>query len=153
MATWRVLILNKPKFTDHPGKSLEKEWKHEKLAGAPKIRVGQAYEVAGDLSPSDMAGIAEKLLVDPITQEAVFPASEKKNGVKIQRAEVWPKPGVSDPVADTVAIGAKDLGVGGVKSVHSGAVYEFTGKAARKDIKHFCENYLMNPLVQKVEIN
>jgi phosphoribosylformylglycinamidine synthase subunit PurSL len=152
--TWRVYVVTKPNFVDHHGKSLEKEWRHAGLPAVKKIRVGQAYELSGGLSRVQADELARKLLADPITQDAVV-APEDADGLfkGAQTACVWPKPGVSDPVADTVAIGARDLGLSGLSSVRAGALYEFSGRASAKDIKSFCENFLMNPLVQQAEIH
>jgi phosphoribosylformylglycinamidine synthase subunit PurSL len=157
--TWRVYVQPKPQFVDHAGKALEKEWRAAGLSAVKKIRVGQAYEISGELSPDDVTLLAEKLLTDPITQAPVVAQEGRpenpaqKNGAGVRRAEIWPKPGVADPVAETVALGARDLGLAGVRAVRSGAVYEFWGAPSPKQILTFCESHLMNPLVQRVEID
>jgi phosphoribosylformylglycinamidine (FGAM) synthase PurS component len=137
--SWRIFVHIKPKFTDHRGKSLEKEWRHAGLGAVRKVRAGQAYELAGELSRED----AEKL--------AEVAAAGAKGPAGARRAEVWPKGGVSDPAADTVAMAARDLGFDTVKKVRSGAVYDFWGPSA-KAVKAFCEDHLMNGLVQQVEV-
>jgi phosphoribosylformylglycinamidine (FGAM) synthase PurS component len=149
--SWRIFVHIKPKFTDHRGKSLEKEWRHAGLGAVRKVRAGQAYELAGELSREDAEKLAEKLLADPVTQDAEVAAAGAKGPAGARRAEVWPKGGVSDPAADTVAMAARDLGFDTVKKVRSGAVYDFWGPSA-KAVKAFCEDHLMNGLVQQVEV-
>jgi phosphoribosylformylglycinamidine (FGAM) synthase PurS component len=97
--------------------------------------------------------LADRLLSDPVTQEAsVFPADHVARPQGGRLAEIWLKKGVSDPVADTVRLAALDLGVKGLDSVRSGQVFDFMGNPAPKAIQQFCEEHLMNPLVQSVEV-
>ncbi len=163
---WRVFVHLKPDLVDHHGEAVQKEIKRAKVKGVKKVRAGQAYELSGELAQSDVWRLAERLLSDPVTQEAaVFPEDLGKapKGVRpIRRtgtapsggrlAEVWPRKGVTDPVADTVLLAAKDLGVKGLLSARSGRVYDFFGKSSSADVKIFCEEHLMNPLVQSVEV-
>jgi phosphoribosylformylglycinamidine synthase subunit PurSL len=152
--SWRVRVLNKPGFPDHHGRSLEKEWRAAGRKPVKEIRAGQAYDIAGDLSGEDVRTLAEKLLADPVTQTAVvFTAERGTIPAGTRLAEIWPKPGVADPVAETVSIGARDLGVAGVSQVRAGAVYEFRGAVSKHDVRSFCETFLMNPLIQKAEIS
>ena len=113
---WRVLVHMKPAFADHRGEAIRREWRLAGLAGIQKVRVGQAYELAGTLEEKDARLLADRLLADPVTQEAsVFPAElvERPRGGRL--AEVGPKQGVSDPVADTVRLAALDAGVTGLR--------------------------------------
>jgi phosphoribosylformylglycinamidine (FGAM) synthase PurS component len=152
LKSWRVFIRSKPKFTDHRGKSLEKEWRQAGLGPVKKVRAGQAYELAGELSRADVDRLAERLLADPVTQEAEVLEGAATRAAGSLRAQVWPKGGVADPVADTVAMAARDLGFRGLSRVRSGSVYEFWG-ASPKKVESFCEDHLMNKLVQQVEVS
>lgn len=152
-AAWRVVVTHKPSFVDHRGAALVKEWRHDGRKNVKKVRVGQLYEVAGTLTAADAQILADRLLTDPITQEnAVFPADHVVAPAGARLAEIWPKKGVSDPVADTVKIAAGDLGLSGLAVVRSGQAYEFFGDAAPTDVRAFCEERLMNPLIQSVEV-
>lgn len=150
---WRVLVHPKASFPDHRGEGLAHEWKRSKLKGLKKIRTGQAYELLGDLDEAAARRLAERLLTDPVTQDAaVFPADRVAAAPGSRLAEVWPKKGVSDPVAGTVLFAAQDLGVAGLASVRSGQVYDFFGAVAPADVKRFCEEHVMNALIQSVEV-
>ena len=149
---WRVFVKHKPGFTDHRGESIKKEWQHAGYKNVTKVLAGQAYEISGGLTELEVRRLADKLLTDPITQQAVLaPEGKVKVPADVRWAEVWPKTGVSDPVAETVRLGARDLNLS-MDKVRSGAVYEFYGKPLPKDVKAFCEGHLMNSLVQQVEV-
>jgi phosphoribosylformylglycinamidine (FGAM) synthase PurS component len=150
---WRILVHLKPAFVDHHGESVKKEGRLAGLKGLKKVRVGQAYELVGDLDKAMAQGLADRLLADPVTQDAaLFPADHVARPKGGRLAEIWLKKGVSDPVADTVRLGAQDLGVTGLGSVRSGQVYDFLGEIRPQAVKRFCEEHLMNALVQSVEV-
>lgn len=152
VSAWRIFVHHKPSFADHRGEGLKKEWRHAGYPVVKKVRAGQAYEISGDLDQGQLEELARKLLADPVTQMAsILPSGGVKAPAGVRLAQIWPKPGVSDPVAETVKLGARDLDLSSVRSVRSGAVFEFWGAPA-KDVKSFCEGFLMNPLVQKVEV-
>lgn len=150
---WRVLVHMKTSFVDHRGEGIKKEWRLAGRTGVKKVRAGQAYELTGTLDESDARRLAERLLADPVTQEAtVFPADHVVRPQGGRLAEIWPKQGVSDPVADTVRLAAQDLGVSGLAAVRSGQVFDFMGDVRPADVRRFCEEHLMNALVQSVEV-
>ena len=153
MSSWQVVVHHKPGVTDHRGEGIRKECAHAGLKGVKKVRVGQAYELSGTLSDADVRRMAEALLTDPITQEAVIASPDDIRAPKGARlGEVWPKNGVSDPVADTVRLAAADLGIQGLATVRSGQSYEFFGGASPEALRRFCEEHLMNALIQKVDV-
>lgn len=150
---WRILVHMKPSFVDHRGEGIKKEGRLAGLTGVHHVRVGQAYEILGDVDETGVRRLADRLLADPVTQEAsVFPADHVARPQGGRLAEIWLKKGVSDPVADTVRLAAADLGVKGLDSVRSGQVFDFMGDPTPKAIKQFCEEHLMNALVQSVEV-
>ncbi len=152
MIPWRVFVLSKPRFADHRGAALKKEGAAAGLKAVKDVRAGLAYELSG-LSEAEARRLAGALLADPVTQDAVlFPADRPAVGKGSRLAQVWPREGVSDPVADTVRMAARDLKIDGLESVRSGHVYEFFSAASPADIKRFCEERLMNAMIQRVEV-
>ena len=154
MNRWKIFVHHKPRVTDHRGDSIRKECAHAGLKSVKKVRAGQAYEVAGSLPEAEARRLAESLLTDPVTQEAwiAVPGGVKApTGARL--AQVWPKNGVSDPVADTVRMAAKDLKIEGLDTVRSGSVFEFFGAAGTDEVRRFCEEHLMNGLIQSVELS
>lgn len=148
---WRIVVQNKDGFVDHRGESLRAEWESAGLRGKPTIRAGQAYELSGALTETDARRLADKLLADPVTQAASVSPADAPAAGHGRRAEIWPKKGVADPVADTVVLAAQDLGVAEL-SARSGHAYDFSGKVSPADVKRFCEERLMNTLIQSVEV-
>lgn len=109
--------------------------------------------MSGSLGEHDACALADRLLTDPVTQTfLVFPADQVSSRPGARLAEIWPKKGVSDPVADTVLLAAADLGLRDVTTVRSGQAYEFYGEVSPRDVRSFCEERLMNPLIQSVEV-
>jgi phosphoribosylformylglycinamidine (FGAM) synthase PurS component len=151
--TWRIFVQYDPRQADHEGAHLLAAWRAAGLAPVKKIRTGQAYELSGDLGPADVKTLVDKLLVDPIVQVAEVHEGGVPPFEGARRAQIWPRPGVSDPVAATVKEAARDLSVQGLSDVKSGRVFDFFGAPAESDVRQFSENYLMNPLVQKVEVS
>lgn len=150
---WRILVHMKPTFVDHRGEGVKKEGRLAGLKGVHHVRVGQAYEMKGEIDEGMARRLADRLLADPVTQEAsVFPTDHVVRPKGGRLAEIWLKKGVSDPVADTVRLAALDLGVRGLDSVRSGLVFDFMGKTTSRAIQHFCQEHLMNPLIQSVEV-
>lgn len=150
---WRVLVHTKESFADHHGDGVKKEARLAGVGGVNKARVGQAYELTGSIPEPTVKSLADRLLADPVTQTAVvLPADRPARLAKGRRAEIWFKKGVADPVADTVRLAAADLGVKGLDEIRSGRVFDFHGSATPAAIRRFCEDHLMNPLVQTVEV-
>lgn len=151
--TWKVFIRHKPGAVDHRGAEVARECSRAGLKSVKKVHAGQAYELAGSPSEADVRRLADKLLADPVTQDAHVSAPAAVAAPKGARlVQIWPKTGVSDPVGDTVRLAAKDLGVEGFSLVRSGQVFEFHGAAAPKDLLKFCEEHLMNSMVQRAEV-
>jgi phosphoribosylformylglycinamidine (FGAM) synthase PurS component len=152
MSEWRIFVRTKPRFADHRGASLKKEWAAAGLKALKGVRAGQAYALSG-VERDAAVRLAERLLADPVTQDAeIVPADGVKAPKGARLAQVWPRSGVSDPVAETVRMAAEDLDIAGVSGVRSGQVYEFAGAARPADIRRFCEERLMNSLIQAVEV-
>lgn len=152
-SSWKVFIRHKPGVTDHRGAEVARACSRSGLKGVKGVHAGQAYELAGTPSEGDVRRLAAKLLADPVTQDALVFAPEAVAAPKGARlAQIWPKSGVSDPVADTVRLAAKDLGVDGFSLLRSGQVFEFHGAVASADVSRFCEEHLMNAMVQRVEV-
>jgi phosphoribosylformylglycinamidine (FGAM) synthase PurS component len=152
--TWRVVVRYKKGFADHRGEAIRREWRLAGLKGVNRVRTGQAYELSGAVNEADVRALAQKLLTDPVTQEFQVTPTDRPAGLPGGRSAVlWPKTGVSDPVADTVALAAKDLGLSDVGAVPSGQVVEFYGSPSETQAHGFCEEHLMNVLVQRVEVN
>lgn len=150
---WRVWVQTKDGFADHHGDGVKNEARLVGVVGVKNARVGHVYELSGSLAEPTVKSLADRLLADPVTQTAVvLPAERPARLAEGRRAEIWFKKGVADPVADTVRLAAGDLGVKGLEAVRSGRVFDFYGDVPSRAVRRFCEDHLMNPLVQTVEV-
>ena len=124
MNVWQVVVTVKSAVKDHHGDALKKECAHAGLKSVKGVRVGQAYELSGTLPEAEARRLADRLLTDPVTQEA----------------------SISAPGA------VKDVGIRDLVSARSGRAFEFQGTLAADPLRRFCEEHLMNELIQRVDI-
>jgi phosphoribosylformylglycinamidine (FGAM) synthase-like enzyme/phosphoribosylformylglycinamidine (FGAM) synthase PurS component len=96
------------------------------LEGAP---------AAGELSEADLKRMAVELLSDPVTQDYAYTcqtdqaASSSASGV----VEVALRPGVTDPVAEQIVRGARELGITGVERASTGLRFEIKVEAKNQE--------------------
>ena len=141
----------KPQFVDHHGEHIRHDIAALGIKGVPKVRFHQLYRIEGDLGLKDINLIAEKLLIDPITESYEL-ASEKAED-KMPTIEVWLKQGVTDTVAESVAKAVRDLGIDARLELKTGQKYIFDGKIGPSQLKHAAEKMLANPIIQSYLIN
>jgi len=67
-------------------------------------------------------------------------------------AEVWLKPGVTDPVAETTVRAIRDIGIGNDISAATGVRYVFKGKVSRRTVEAICRSLLANGLIHDTTI-
>src|SRR5581483_3470989 len=78
------------------------------------VSTERLFRLDGDLNDKLVEKIADTLLVDPVVETYTMDKRDsKKKSAKTTGmiVDVWPKPGVTDPVADTVKKGIRDMGV------------------------------------------
>jgi phosphoribosylformylglycinamidine (FGAM) synthase PurS component len=117
------------------------------------------YRLKGTCSMQELEYISRELLSDPVTE--TFYINATVSNEKIVFADVWYKPGVTDPAAESVLKAIQDLGITKVCEVATGVRYTFetsppsppTRSLGNGTWKHelltFANQYLLNPLVQE----
>src|SRR5688572_16562338 len=106
----RIEVRPKPEMADPRGAQACRE--AQSLAGlggrrAPqRIDAANVYLLEGALDQRQLQRLADELLADPVTEQAVIGASESKASALI---EVHPLPGVMDPDAEAVKLAIKSL--------------------------------------------
>ena len=65
----------------------------------------------------------------------------------VHRVEVAPKPGMSDPIADTLRREARSLGMD-VKTARTAHVYLFEGPLSTGDVQTLCARVLADPVTE-----
>ncbi|MBK9711502.1 MAG: phosphoribosylformylglycinamidine synthase subunit PurL [Kouleothrix sp.] len=117
-------------------------------AGAPQ----HLYLLGGDLAPADVEQLAGELLHDPVVQQASLQALDDLAAEEPPDppfVEVAYKPGVTDNEAESVKIGARRLGIGGLQVVKTLRRFSLDADDERRAIE-LAELY--NPLIQTVLI-
>ena len=104
-----------------------------------------------------MEKISEQLLVDNVVEnyEVSLPGKKKvakKKGDKGWVVDVWPKPGVTDSVGETVQKGLRDLGYIQPVLASSAIRYSFPKASKLSIIEKLVKGNLANNLIHDINI-
>ncbi len=145
----------KPEF-DPLAHGVERELKEAGVQPAKAVVVtNRLYKIEGELSMDQMQKAAEALLVDPVVESwqvidlGKKPKKGKGRGFVL---DIWPKPGVTDPVGETVRKGLRDLGFFKLNSSSSGLRYIFPKLQEPEIIETIAKRNLSNELVHLVTV-
>ncbi|MCK4340612.1 MAG: hypothetical protein KAY37_02665, partial [Phycisphaerae bacterium] len=124
-------------------------------AGLPEatgVCSSRLYFLEGSLTRTDAERIAQKLLVDPVTESAtVLGASAAPPDVTVGRIafEVHPRPGVMDPVAESTRV---ELATAGepVQIVRTGRRYVLSGPLNERVVLDAAGRVLANDCIEEV---
>jgi phosphoribosylformylglycinamidine synthase len=143
----RIEVRTKPGVPDARAQSVERR---AKALGFPVEAVTSAkvYLVEAPLEPARLSRVLDKLLADPVTEQAQLGAAAAPAAT--QTVEVHPLPGVMDPVAQSVTEAIKDL-TGADAQVSTGSRFDFRGlPAAQAD--QLARQLLANPVIHQISI-
>jgi phosphoribosylformylglycinamidine synthase len=128
---WHLQIDPAPGLADSEGRRVTAEAADLRLGGPWTIRSSRGFLVEGDLDEPALRHAAQAVLADPIVETfTIRPCGPKRDG-DVRRANlgadpsrvvhVLPRPGVTDPVAESARAVLRDLGlsVDEVRSVRS----------------------------------
>lgn len=132
---------------------------HGQPAANAQVLASRLYRIDGNFSPEQYQAIADTLLVDPVIEVAELHDLEttgksKKKAPKIKGVvvDVWPKPGVTDPVGETVKKGLKDLGLFAESKTSYGLRYIFPKIKDTKFLAGFAKKTLANELIHDIDV-
>jgi phosphoribosylformylglycinamidine (FGAM) synthase PurS component len=116
------------------------------------------FRLEGDLSEAVVKKIAETLLVDPVVENYTVESSDAKKkpskspykGALV--VDVWPKPGVTDPVAHTVQKGMRDMGLARGITASTATRYIFPKAKETRLIETLAKRTLANELIHDIDI-
>ncbi len=117
------------------------------LTGVSSLRCHDLYFVEGELSEADLQRLAVELLSDPVTQDFAYsclaepqPRSRGQSPLSPSPfpliVEVALRPGVTDPVAEQIVRGARELGIAGVNRASTGLRFEIGVEVINKKDHH-----------------
>jgi phosphoribosylformylglycinamidine (FGAM) synthase PurS component len=149
----------------HPKKAaydpLARDVKRELLEAGEKpanaaVETCRLFKIEGEVTVQQIEQAAHTLLVDPVVETAVIDNPDDKNAKKKKAKgvviDVWPKPGVTDPVGETVAKGLRDLGIRGDVKATSAVRYEFPNAKDSRIPKNVIKLNQANELIHDIRV-
>ncbi len=111
-----------------------------------RIQVHDLYFVQGELSARELQRLATELISDPIAQTWRVDDELPEEARVIERAL---RPGVTDPVAEQIVRGARELGIDGVERASTGQrfVIQSTPPLAETELRALARSLLVNPVI------
>jgi phosphoribosylformylglycinamidine synthase len=121
------------------------------ITGLKACHASRLYFLQGRLTYDDVHQIAEKLLVDPVTEQWTASSEQLVEG---QAAiEVVLHPGVTDPPAENLVRAAHQLGITGLEQAATGQQYRLEGDLSAVDLHRLANEILANPVIQHTAVN
>ena len=101
---WRVEIFKRPDQSDPAGAELVESVAQLGISGLSAARLGRGYLLSKHLTRSEVDSVVRELLTDPVLEEARIgaPREPLPPHAAAHRVLVAKKPGVMDPIAQTV---------------------------------------------------
>lgn len=115
-----------------------------------KVFFSNVTYLQGDIRPEDKIAIAEKLLVDLVTQEYAVDEVLNHPAHDAWSVEVTFNRGVTDMVAETTLKGLKDLGISGITAAKTARRYEIIGDLTESQKEFITQKLLMNKVNEHV---
>jgi phosphoribosylformylglycinamidine synthase II len=125
---WHLQIDPAPGRTDLAGRRVVADAAELGLAGLWTVSASRGFLIEGSEGREAMEGVAAAVLVDPVVERSTLrPASESgRDGGDPAIVHVLPKPGVTDPEAESALVILRDLGLS-VENVRTIRTYRVEG--------------------------
>lgn len=157
----RIEVFLKNEFPDPLGNNVRSEIETFGFRGVRNVRVCQVYIIFGDVSKNTLNTIAIKLLADTITQDyqiSDFVVSAQPNDFVLRIpdfghhiVEISRKPGVMDPVEQSVLKALRDIGIS-IDGVKTAQKYVIDGNISKEEIRSIATRVLANTKIEDVFI-
>ncbi len=146
----RIETFNKPEFPDVHGRSVAGDIRQLGIHSVEAIQSVRVYLLEGEFSREQLERIARELLIDPVTEEYYIGRSAAPAGLaQATLIEVHLKPGVTDPVADSVTSAIRDMGLE-AQSVRTARKYILLGTLNEKQKQLIAQKALANDCIEAV---
>ncbi len=154
-AIWRFSVRLNESLTDGEAEGLKSDIADLGVAGVDKVVIARVYYLQGNLNPKDLKTLGEKLLADPVTEVWELQGSDPFEASRGQTpsgftVEVAYRPGVRDPVEDSLKKGASDLGVAGLEAVRTAKAFTLIGPVDAVGLSRITDKLLVNATIQQV---
>ncbi|MDE2216897.1 MAG: phosphoribosylformylglycinamidine synthase subunit PurL [Planctomycetota bacterium] len=147
----RIEVFFKNEVSDALGNNIRSEVETFGFQGITDIRGCQVYIIFGNVSKNDLDTIARKLLVDMINQHYEINPLPIGRSNNFHIVEVSRKPGVMDPVEQSVLKALRDIGIkaDGVKTAQK---YVIDGNLSIETVRTIATRVLANTKIEDVFI-
>ncbi len=146
---WHIEIEPSEGHADHVGDRLATEAVELGLAGPWAIRASRGFLVEGDVSDEGIRRAARDVLSDPVVETATSRPIRTPIDGSSTIVHVLPKPGVTDPEAESALAILKDLDYP-VSNVRTIRTYRIDGPA--EQLPRLIERVLANDAVEQAVI-
>ncbi len=151
---WHIEIEPAAGQADHVGERLALDAVEAGLPGPWTIRASRGFLVEGELSEEDLRRVAADVLSDPVVESAVIrrTTDPSRAGGSSTLIHVLPKPGVTDPEAESALALLRNLGhrVANVRTIKTyrveGPAASFPGLIGRLLANDAVEQAIIGPL-------
>jgi phosphoribosylformylglycinamidine synthase II len=146
---WHIEIEPADRHSDHVGERLAVEAQELGLPGPWTIRASRGFLVEGEVSEEELGRAARAVLSDPVVESATLrPIPSRIDGAS-PVVHVLPKPGVTDPEAESALALLKDLGHA-VTNVRTIRTYRVEGPS--NALPRLIERVLANDAVEQAVV-
>jgi phosphoribosylformylglycinamidine synthase len=148
-----VEVRTAPRFSDPRGGRLRARCVELGLA-PERVETSRLYRLEGALGIGQVEKLARKLLADPVTETyRVRRGSPPPAAADCVSIDVWYRPEVSDPAAESVEKAAAELGIAALTRARCGQRAALSGpKIGKKEAGRLAEKVLANPVVHEWQI-
>ncbi|MEZ5976262.1 MAG: phosphoribosylformylglycinamidine synthase subunit PurS [Planctomycetota bacterium] len=160
-APWRIEVFRKPHVDDPEGTHAKRAIQslaqgRPGLAGIEEVRMGRGFLLPPSLDADQVAAIVTELLADPVVDDATtYEPGQVPAARGLQRVLVARKPGVMDPVAQTLGRSLQRIGIwkeAGEPWVQSFLVWQVRGTVAAADLLELGRRLWANEVIEELRV-
>ncbi len=149
MMLWHIFIEPAPGQIDRQGEHLALEATEAGIAGIASIQTARGFLLEGALAKAEVERAAQAILVDPVVETYSVHACGAHLGGKGAIVHVLPKPGVTDPEAESALCLLRDLGYD-VQAART--IRTFRVAAAAESLPGLIERVLANDAIEQAVV-
>ncbi len=156
---WRVEVFRRPGAGDPEGAEALQAISELGVVGVRSVRSGRGFLLSPELAEGDARRVVRELLADPVLDEArLIGPGLPPPGVDAHRILVARRPGVMDPVAETVEralarTGLAALPDGSAPRALSFRAWEVEGSLSATQLKHLGRSLFANEVIEELLID
>lgn len=150
---WRFEVFSKPGFQDVHGRAVLGDIHEYGVSSVQEVMTVKVYLIEADFDEDFARRVGEELLCDPVCQEFLIGRRSAPAGpLPATVLEVHPKSGVTDPVAESVCLALRDMGVQTIAHVRTARKYILFGSLTDEDRDFLIRGVLANECIEEVVI-